>query len=332
MAKTTTAIKNTIGRFNPFKRKPTPPTATGGVPASPLQPLPPSSHGAMASVPTPSLSGLTAEELQARRRAVLASVSFDVPFHRRVLNGVKNLWRIIGPFCFVLFTAWEVFYFISSFMPPDEAWTSKVLLWGITLLIEIPFMMATYDQAERKAVIADRRARGETVRDRDTAGSLIAWLFLAAVNVAGQVAFLVLITKLGGNPFSDDPRMLGLWFFVVMRVSGVLVGDTYTAFFLRPDESSIERVLRTQEAQMQGEKLLADSDAQRLRSEAETDAQIRRIKVSVERDEREAAFMADWQHMNMQQTLERQKQFMIAERSRMREINGVEEEPQTGDL
>jgi hypothetical protein len=192
--------------------------------------------------------------------------------------------------------------------------------------------MATYDQAERKAVTAERRGRGETNRDRDTVGSLIAWLFLAAVNVAGQVAFLVLITKLGGNPFTNDSRMLGLWFFIVMRVSGVLVGDAYTAFFLRPDESSIERVLRTQEAQMQGEKLLAESDAQRLRSEAETDAQIRRIKVSVERDEREAAFMADWQHMNMQQTLGRQKQFMIAENARFRQVNGIEEEAERGDL
>ena len=83
---------------------------------------------------------------------------------------------------------------------------------------------------------------------------------------------------------------------------------------------------------MQGEKLLADSDAQRLRSEAENDAAIRRIKVSVERDEREARFMTDWQQMNMQQTLERQQQFMIAERKRMREINGVDDNPNTGDL
>lgn len=329
MAKTTTAIKNTIGRFNPFKRNPNSPTSTGGVPASPPHPFPPSPHGATAHT---SLSDLTAEQLQARRRATLASLSFDVPFHRRVLNGVKNIWRIIGPFCFVLFTAWEVFYFISSFMPKDEAWTSKVLIWGITLLIEIPFMMATYDQAERKAVTAERRGRGESNRDRDTVGSLIAWLFLAAVNVAGQVAFLVLITRLGGNPLTNDPRMLGLWFFIVMRVSGVLVGDAYTAFFLRPDDTTIERVLRTQEAQMQGEKLLAESDAQRLRSEAETDAQIRRIKISVERDEREAAFMADWQKMNMQQTLGRQKQFMIAENARFRQVNGVEEEAETGDL
>jgi hypothetical protein len=329
MATTTTAIKNTIGRFNPFQRKPNSPTATGGVPASSPQPFPPSPHSAAAHT---SLSGLTAEQLQARRRATLASVSFAVPFHRRVLNGVKNIWRMIGPFCFVLFTAWKVFYFISSFMPQDEAWTSKVLIWGITLLIEIPFMMATYDQAERKAVTAERRGRGEITRERDTVGSLMAWLFLAAVNVAGQVAFLVLITKLGGNPFTNDSRMLGLWFFIVMRVSGVLVGDAYTAFFLRPDESSVERVLRTQEAHMQGEKLLAESDAQRLRSEAETDAQIRRIKVSVERDEREAAFMADWQHMNMQQTLGRQKQFMIAENARFRQVNGIEEEAETGDL
>ena len=263
---------------------------------------------------------------------MLAYVSFDLPRHRQVLNTVKNLWRIIGPFCFVLFTAWEVFYFISSFMPPDASWTNKVLIWGITLLIEVPFMIATYDMAERKAVAAERRARGETVKDRDTVGAILLWLFLAAVNVAGQVAFLVLITRVGGNPFAGDSRTVGLWFFIVIRVSGVLAGDSYTAFFLRPDDTTVDRLLRTQDAQMQGEKRLADSDAQRLRSEAENDASIRRIKISVERDERESQFMADWQTMNMQQTLERQKQFMIAERSRMREINGVDEEAHTGDL
>ena len=327
MAKSTTSIKNTIGRLNPFKRQPDPSKAMGGVPVSLPQPQAPSSNGATAS-----LSGLTADELQARRRDMLAAVSFDVPKHRQVLNLVKNIWRIIGPFCFVLFTAWEVFYFISSFMPPDGAWTNKVLIWGITLLIEVPFMIATYDMAERKAVAAERRARGEKNRDRDTVGAVMLWLFLAAVNVAGQIAFLVLITRVGGDAFAGDSRTVGLWFFILIRVSGVLAGDAYTAFFLRPDDTTVERLLRTQEAQVQGEKLLADSDAQRLRSEAENDAAIRRIKVSVERDEREARFMTDWQHMNMQQTLERQQQFMIAERKRMREINGVDDNPNTGDL
>src|ERR1700682_6249712 len=99
MAKSSPAIKKPIGRFNPFKKRPDPLAATGGVPAVPQHPQAPSSNGAAAS-----LSGLTADELQARRRDMLASVSFDVPKHRQVLNLVKNIWRIIGPFCFVLFT------------------------------------------------------------------------------------------------------------------------------------------------------------------------------------------------------------------------------------
>lgn len=327
MAHASTRIKNTIGRLNPFGRQrlaqhpPPSSNATGGAPASP------STGGASSS-----LSGLSAEELQARRREMLASVSFDIPAHRRVLNTVKNVWRIIGPFCFVLFTAWEVFYFISSFMPKEGAWTNKVLIWGITLLIEVPFMIATYDMSERKAVVAERRARGDPYRERDIVGAILLWCFLAAVNVAGQVAFLVLITSVGDNPFSGDSRTVGLWFFIVIRVSGVLAGDAYTAFFLRPDETTVDRLLRTQEAQMRGEKLLADSDAHRLRGEAENDAAIRRIKVSVERDEREAAFINDWQHMNMQQTLQRQKQFMIAENARFKQVNGIEEDADTGDL
>jgi hypothetical protein len=329
MAKTSTAIKNRIGRLNPlhlFRGNPNPSTAQGGVTTVPASSYTRSSND------TTALSGMTTEELQQRRRGVLATVSFDVPRHRRVLNAAKNLWRILGPFCFVLFTAWEVFYFINSFMPPEGAWTNKALIWGITLLIEVPFMVATYDMSERKAVAAERRARGEPTRERDLVGALLLWLFLAAVNVAGQVSFLVLITRVGGNPFAGDSHTVGLWFFICIRVSGVLAGDAYTAFFLRPDDTTIDRILRAQEAQMRGEKALAESDADRLRMEAESNALVKRIQISVERDEREATFIADWQQMNMQQTLERQKQFMIAERSRMRELNGLDDAPNSGDL
>jgi hypothetical protein len=329
MAKSSTAIKNRIGRLNPlnlFRSHPNPHTIQGGVTAVPSPTYTRSSNGATDA------SAMTAEELQQRRRGILASVSFDVPRHRRVLNAAKNIWRILGPFCFVLFTAWEVFYFINSFMPHDSAWMNKALIWGITLLIEIPFMVATYDMAERKAVAAERRAREKPTKERDMVGALLLWMFLAVVNVAGQVAFLVLITRVGGNPFAGDSRTVGLWFFICIRVSGVLAGDAYTAFFLRPDDTTIDRILRAQEAQMRGEKALAESDADRLRMEAESNAMVRRIQISVERDERESNFIADWQQMNMQQTLERQKQFMIAERSRMRELNGLDDAPNSGDL
>jgi hypothetical protein len=330
MGKNATAIKNMIGRVSPFRPKQGhTPIVLGGVPTplSQAQPFPSSVSGVSAHTP---LSEMTPEQLQARRRAILASIAFDVPFHRRVLNLAKNSWRISGPFCFVLFTAWEVFYFIRSFMPKHEAWTSNVLLWGITLLIEVPFMVATYDMAERKAVAFEKRAMGQPTTDRDTVGALLLWLFLALVNVAGQVAFLVLVTKVGANPFRADPKTLGLWFFILVRVSGVLAGDAYTAFFLRPDETTVDRVLRTQEAQMRGEQALAQSDAERLRTEAEADTEIRRIKLSVERDEREARFMEDWQQMNMHQTLERQRHFMELEAHQMRLINSIKEEQ--GDL
>ncbi len=316
------------------RAKPPPPDRPEGAPANP-QPLQVPTSGTVAQ-PLPAATGplfeMTLEQLQARRRATLASISFDLPFHRRVLNKMKNAWRIIGPFAFVLFTSWEVYYFIHSFMPKDESWTSSVLLWGITLLIEVPFMVATYDMAERKAVAAEKRARGEPTSDRDSLGAVVLWIFLALVNVAGQVAFLVLVTRVGANPFSDDRRTLGLWFFILVRVSGVIAGDAYTAFFLRPDETTVERVLRAQKAQMEGEKALAESDAERMRTEAEADATIRRIKVSVERDEREARFIADWQMLNMRQTLARQERFMLAEEALSKVQVQEVKETDSGDL
>src|SRR5579875_3551859 len=87
---------------------------------------------------------------------LLDGMSFDLPVHARFLNGVKNVWRVIGPPSFVIFTAWEVFYYMNHFLQAAD-FMSKVLLWGITLLIEVPFMIATFDQAERKRVRAEKR-------------------------------------------------------------------------------------------------------------------------------------------------------------------------------
>lgn len=276
-----------------------------------------------------SFSEMTADQLSARRRAILANTPFNLPIHRVVMNGVKETWRVVGPIAFVVFTVWEVYYFMNHFLQTANVF-DVVLLWGISLIIEIPFMIATYDQSERRERAAERRARGEDDNIPGKMSSMVFWGVLALVNVGGQIAFLAFVTRAGYS--LSSPAALGLWSFILLRVTGVIVGDCYTAFHLLPTEASIDRVLRGQKAQMDGEKRLADSDAERLHKDAEMQQAISRIQLSVQRDKREATFIEDWQRMNMDQTLERQRRFMELERQQLRQLPGGDDKRDTGDL
>lgn len=321
--------------------------STPVVPVSPRSPAPHIPMPSISSQPDPitvpaitieqmitpkgqAFSDLTAEELSARRRAILASTPFNLPFHRVFMNGIKEAWRVLGPLAFVVFTVWEVYYFMSHFLQTANVF-DVVLLWGISLIIEIPFMIATYDQSERRERVAERRARGEDANVPGALSSLLFWCLLALVNVAGQIAFLSFVTKAGYS--LSSPAALGLWSFIILRVTGVLIGDCYTAFHLLPTEANIDWVLRGQKAQIDGEKRLSDSDAERLRKEAESQQTVRRIQLSVKRDEREANFMENWQKMNMEQTLERQRHFIELERQQLRQLpSGEDRQQETGDF
>lgn len=305
----------------------------------PAQASPAHSHPAQPSA-TPAQAAFHAQQaaitnpLSMTPEQILETVAFDVPAHRHIANNVKNAWRIIGPVAFVAFTAWEVFYFMNTFMKAahDDSLTSKVLLWGITLLIEIPFMIATYDQSERKQARAEKKALGKPYQENDTVGSVVMWFFLALVNVAGQVAFLIFITNLGKNPFQPDPAVFGMWFFIIVRVLGVLLGDAYTAFFLRPDETTIERVLRVQSAQATGRMAIQENRAELAELQAESDAKIRRIAIRVRKEEREATFMEEWNEMNMRTTLDRQKRYMIEEQKSLQLEPPTQKEATTDQL
>ncbi len=277
-----------------------------------------------------SFSDLSADELSLRRRAILANTPFDLPAHRKFMNWLKDTWRVIGPPAFVVFTVWEVFYFMNHFLRASNV-LDVVLLWGISLIIEIPFMIATYDQSERRERAAERRARGEPDNLPGKVSSLVCWCLLAAVNIIGQISFLAFVTHAGFQ--LTDPNVVGLWLFILFRVTGVIIGDCYTAFHLLPTEASIERVLRAQQAQMEGEQRLAASDAERLRKDAEAKQAVRRVELAVQREEREVHFMEEWQKMNMRQTLARQQRFIELENQQLRQMGiGGEEAPDTGDL
>ncbi len=263
------------------------------------------------------VEGTLTERLAARRRALLERVGGELPIHRRFLIMIKNLWRVVGPVAFVIFTVSEVFFFMNHFLPTPTLW-SEILLWGISLLIELPFMIATYDQAERRARQQERWAQGGPGWTAGDRLALLCWIGLAIVNVVGQVAFLAYITHVGYR--LDDPATLGLWIFIVVRVAGVLLGDAYTAFFLLEAEPTLERELRRQQQLVEGESRLAAVDRERLLKEAESRQSIRRVELSIAREEQEMNFISQWQRLQIEATLERQQRFMELERAQLQQL------------
>src|SRR2546430_406305 len=146
---------------------------------------------------TGTFSQMTPEQITARNRAILAQVSHNPPAHERFMEFCKSTWRIVGPIAFIVFTAGEVYYYIKHFLPQDNSPWTQVLLWGITLLIEIPFCIATYDLSGRKKRAVEAKRAGREAPDKDTTGAVIMWCAMASINLAGQIAFLVFITKVG---------------------------------------------------------------------------------------------------------------------------------------
>ncbi len=315
-------IREGIGQFNPFRRLKLPRAAPRYQPdPSALGQAPNAGAGAGDARP---FSKLTPEEIQQRNYATLAQASFDKPLHEHVLDFLKETWRIVGPIAFVLFTAWEVYYYLHHFMAQDNSLTTQILLWGITLLIEIPFMMATYDQSTRKKRAMEAREQGHYKRLPDAFGSVAMWFLLAGVNIAGQIAFLVLITQVGSVA---DPTPLYL--FIGIRVLGVLLGDAYTAFYLLPPETTISRVVRHQKAQGEGLAQLSEAAIERQRKESQAELDLKRNQNTIRREQNEARFLEQFSELNMRQALENQRRFLQPGRvERIEEVEG----PDTGDL
>ncbi|EFH90799.1 hypothetical protein [Ktedonobacter racemifer] len=200
-----------------------------------------------------------------------------------------------------------------------------MLLWGVTLLIEVPFMIATYDLSSRKKRAAEARERGRETKEHDTFGAVVAWVCMAVVNITGQVAFLALVTNVAHT--SDGANWI--YFFIIVRVLGVLLGDAYIAFFLLPPETTITRVVRTMRAQQEGMKVLGEAAMERKREESKLMLDMQRDQNTINREKSEANFMNQFAQMNMENALEQQRAFLRSQRKRERE-DGYD--PNTGGL
>jgi len=267
---------------------------------------------------------MTPELIMQRNFAILATVSHNPTAVEFVIGGLKELWRIIGPVAFIFFTAGEVYYYLDSKMQANNAW-ARILLWGITLLIEIPFAIATYDLSERKKRGVEARAIGQEPPDKDTGPAIGAWFIMASVNIVGQIAFMSLALKF--NPVTAD---WSIYFFIAARVIGVIIGDAYTAFFLLPQPTKLSRILKTQRSQQEGIDQLVKGQVN-LESTREAGIQsIERSRLSLRRERREANFMHTFSEMNMRRALQDQQKLLESGK----DLPELEEtkEPSTEDL
>lgn len=264
---------------------------------------------------TISITQMTPEQVTARNYAILSKVSHNPPAHVSFLEFCKSTWRIVGPIAFIVFTAGEVYYYIKHFLPEDNSVWTQVLLWGITLLIEIPFAIATYDLSERKARAVEAKRAGHEPPDKDTTGAVIMWCMMAFINIGGQMAFLFFITQAG--EFKKD---WPVYLFIVFRVVGVILGDAYVAFFLSPSPTKLSHVLKHQKAQSEGFEQLSNQHIERQLKESRAQLQIEHNQRTMEREKSDAEFLDQFNKMNAQAALQRQAQMLEIEGPKKKEL------------
>jgi hypothetical protein len=252
-----------------------------------------------------SITEMTPEQITARNRAILAKVSHNPAPHKRFMEGAKSVWRIVGPIAFIVFTAGEVYYYIKHFLPEDNSPWTQVLLWGITLLIEIPFCIATFDLSGRKERAVEAKNAGHEVPDKDTAGAIFMWVVMALINIAGQMAFLFFITK-AGNFNRDWP----IYCFIAFRVIGVIVGDAYVAFFLSPAPLEVDHIVRHQKAQGEGFDRLNDAAIERQLKESHAQLQLEQNQRTMNTERKNADFVARFNDMHAEHMLRSQARLL----------------------
>ncbi len=278
---------------------------TGQAPATVAQTATIDGETTIISDTTGTFSELSSDQIMARNRAILAKVSHNPPFHKSFMEGAKNVWRIVGPIAFIVFTAGEVYYYIKHFLPQDNSIWTQVLLWGITLLIEIPFCMATYDLSGRKERAVEARNAGYIAPDKDTPGAIGMWCAMALINIAGQMAFLFFVTRAG-----DFKRDWPVYCFIAFRVVGVIIGDAYVAFFLSPAPTTVDHVVKHQKAQGEGLDRLNDASIDRRIKESRAQMLLEQNQRTMDTERKNASFVARFNDMHAEHMLQQQARLL----------------------
>lgn len=247
-------------------------------------------------------STMTQEQLRARRMHLVESAKHGRPFHEQVMLFFLRLWLFLGPIAFVALTTSEVAYILTSLVAPGDHAT--LIIWGGALFIDLAMMFTTFGVAIKRRDLAEKREIDGAVSAREEGEvwlGTIMWLIFAAINIVSQSAFLLHIIQA-----SHDPNMNLLYIFVASRVTGFILGDAVTAFFLaKVDNSALKLIARGEREKATLYRDIAQAEGERQLVEAKSEADIMLIRIRVQQEQDDARFLATLKAQVFKDILER---------------------------
>ena len=235
-------------------------------------------------------SDMTQEQLRARRIRRVEGAKVARPLHESLMLFALKIWLVLGPPAFVLLTVFEVAYIFQQLLPPGDS-GDKIIFFG-ALFVDLAMMFTTFGVAIKRRDLAEKREIQGGVTKREEAEVWFGtglWLIFAAINIIGQSAFLLRIVQASSHP--GDLHLIYL--FIAARVTGFILGDACTAFFLaKVDSSPLKLIARSEREKGMIYADIADAEGKRQIAEAEAEARILLIQLDVEQKRRDAEFLA----------------------------------------
>lgn len=237
-----------------------------------------------------STSDMTQEQLRERRIRRIEAAKVARPLHESVMLAALKLWLLLGPPAFVVLTVFEVSYIFQQLLPPGDS-GDTIIFFG-ALFVDLAMMFTTFGVAIKRRDLAEKREVQGEVSKRDEAEVWFGtglWLVFAVINVVGQSAFLLRIVQSSSQP----GNLTMIYLFIAARVTGFILGDACTAFFLaKVDSSPLRLIARSEREKGMIYADIADAEGKRQIAEAEAEARILLIQLDVEQKQRDAEFLA----------------------------------------
>ncbi len=247
-------------------------------------------------------SMMTQEQLRARRTSMVEAAKFGRPFHENVMLFFLRIWLFLGPLAFVALTTSEVAYILTHLVASGD--NATVIIWGGALFIDLAMMFTTFGVAIKRRDVAEKReVNGSVARGEDAEVWLgtSMWLVFAVINIISQSAFLLHIIQ--GN---HQQSLWLLYLFVASRVTGFILGDAVTAFFLaKVDNSALKLVARGEREKAALYRDIAQAEGERQLVEAKSEADISLIRIRVQQEQDDATFLAQLKAQVFQDILTR---------------------------
>jgi hypothetical protein len=169
------------------------------------------------------------ERIVAQVAQEVSTISFGTSASQRYKHAVGDTWANLAPWVLCLGTVLEVFLFVWSHTNQQTWKLLGIPSWVVMAIVlaGIVSMEATFATVSLKtaAIREDGRARptGPTATDKAMVKrQMYVWIPLAIGVSMGQIAFLV------GDSTGITPVFIA---YAVIRVTGTMWGDAYTAFF-----------------------------------------------------------------------------------------------------